>query len=66
MFLFVKVRSGYIPRDITSEEFQEGEEDSSLDIKRGDIGHYDTDMLSQTGPIRGYPNRGDGFVWRPY
>ncbi|XP_023327855.1 uncharacterized protein LOC111700986 isoform X2 [Eurytemora carolleeae] len=61
-----EVRSGYIPRDITSEEFQEGEEDSSLDIKRGDIGHYDNDMLSQTGPIRGYPNRGDGFVWRPY
>ncbi len=65
------MRSAYNqPRDITTEEFQEPEDEAGLDIKRGgggsDLGHYDNDMLSQTGPIRGYPNRGDGFVWRPY
>lgn len=64
-----EVRSSYNqPRDITTEEFQETEDEAGLDIKRAsDLGHYDGDMLSQTGPIRGgYPNRGDGFVWRPY
>ena len=54
-------------RDITGDEFREGEDDSNMDMKTGreDIGHYDNDMISQTGPIRGYP-RADGFVWRPY
>ena len=54
-------------REMSTEEFAEGEEDTSIDIKRADIGHYEPDMLSQTGPIRGYhPTRADGFVWRPY
>ena len=55
-------------RDITGDEFREGEDDSNLDLKAGrdEIGHYDNDMISQTGPIRGYPSRADGFVWRPY
>ena len=66
-------------RELSADEFQDsnggqggggegGEGDESqLDIKRSDIGHYTTDMLSQSGgPIRGYPNRADGFVWRPY
>ena len=54
-------------RDITAEEFQEGEEGGDMDAMKGreEIGHYDSDMISQTGPIRGYP-RSDGFVWRPY
>ena len=55
-------------RDITSEEFQEGEEGGEgMDPMKGreGIGQYDSDMISQTGPIRGYP-RSDGFVWRPY
>jgi len=56
------------PRDITADEFRDTEEDSGMDMKTGreDIGHYDNEMISQTGPIRGYPNRADGFVWRPY
>ena len=58
-------------RDITGslgEEFREAEEESCGDMKAGreEIGHYDNDMISQTGPIRGYPSRADGFVWRPY
>ena len=55
-------------RDITADEFRETEDDSGMDMKsaRDDIGHYDNEMISQTGPIRGYPNRADGFVWRPY
>ena len=62
--------SGYCnsQRDITTDEFREGDEESSLDMKAGrdEIGHYDDTMISQTGPIRGYPGRADGFVWRPY
>ena len=58
------------PEIITGDvsEFREGEDDSNLDLKTGreEIGHYDNDMISQTGPIRGYPSRADGFVWRPY
>ena len=56
------------PRDITADEFRDTEEDSGMDMKTGreDIGHYDNEMICQTGPIRGYPNRADGFVWRPY
>ena len=64
-------------RELSADEFQDGsgnggngggnEDDSGLDIKRSDIGHYTPDMLAQTGgPIRGYSNRADGFVWRPY
>ena len=55
-------------RDLGGEEFREAEDESSLDMKGGreEIGHYDADMISQTGPIRGYPSRADGFVWRPY
>ena len=55
-------------RDLTGDEFREAEDDSNLDLKAGrdEIGHYDNDMISQTGPIRGYPSRADGFVWRPY
>jgi hypothetical protein len=41
------------------------EEGGDMDKGREEIGHYDGDMGSQTGPIRGYP-RADGFVWRPY
>ena len=55
-------------RDITTDEFREAEDESSIDMKAGreEIGHYDDNMISQTGPIRGYPSRADGFVWRPY
>ena len=56
-------------RDITGDEFRETEEaDNCGDMKAGreEIGHYDNEMISQTGPIRGYPSRADGFVWRPY
>ena len=62
--------SGYCSsqRDITTDEFREGEDEASLDMKAGreEIGHYEDNMISQTGPIRGYPGRADGFVWRPY
>ena len=55
-------------RDITGDEFRETEDESCGDMKAGreEIGHYDNEMISQTGPIRGYPSRADGFVWRPY
>ena len=80
MVLLIQVRSYGHQRELNADEFQDtngaggqgvgggnGEEDSNLDIKRSDIGHYTPDMLSQSGgPIRGYPNRADGFVWRPY
>ena len=57
-------------RDVTSEEFREGGEEGGEGMDgikgpREEIGHYDTDMISQTGPIRGY-TRADAFVWRPY
>ena len=57
-------------RDVTSEEFREGGEEGGegMDGMKGpreEIGHYDADMISQTGPIRGY-TRADAFVWRPY
>lgn len=57
-------------QDIASvDEFRENEDDSGMEMKAGreEIGHYDNEMISQTGPIRGYPGtRADGFVWRPY
>ena len=55
-------------RDITGDEFRETEDENCGDMKAGreEIGHYDNEMISQTGPIRGYPSRADGFVWRPY
>ena len=55
-------------RELTGDDFRDGEDDSNIDLKTGrdEIGHYDNDMISQTGPIRGYPGRADGFVWRPY
>lgn len=62
----------YLPgrHDITAvDEFRENDDDSGMDMKAGreEIGHYDNEMISQTGPIRGYPGtRADGFVWRPY
>ena len=68
----VSYSSGYCVnpggRDITGEEFREAEDESCGDMKAGreEIGHYDNEMISQTGPIRGYPSRADGFVWRPY
>ena len=55
-------------RDVTSEEFRETEDGGEgMEGMKGreEIGHYDTDMISQTGPIRGY-TRADAFVWRPY
>ena len=57
-------------RDVTSEEFsrepgEEGGEGMEGMKGREEIGHYDPDMISQTGPIRGY-TRADAFVWRPY
>ena len=66
----VPYSSGYCNsgRDLTGDEFRDGEDDSNIDLKAGrdEIGHYDNEMISQTGPIRGYPGRADGFVWRPY
>ena len=62
--------SGYLnpQRDITADEFRDTEDETGMDMKPGrdDIGHYENEMISQTGPIRGYQNRADGFVWRPY
>ena len=56
-------------RDVTSEEFREPEDGGGEGMEgmkgREEIGHYDADMISQTGPIRGY-TRADAFVWRPY
>ena len=49
--------------NVTSDQLQEGEEDSG-DITAGDMAaHY----RDSAGPIRGYPAaRSDAFVWRPY
>ena len=62
--------NGTTGRDVTQEEFREGEEGGeAMEAMKGreEIGHYDSgDMISQTGPIRGYPSRADAFVWRPY
>ena len=55
-------------RDVTSEEFREPEEGGEgMEGMKGreEIGHYDADMISHSGPIRGY-TRSDAFVWRPY
>ena len=58
-------------REVASEEFRETQEEANDGMEgmkarqQEEIGHYDNDIISHTGPIRGY-SRADAFVWRPY
>ena len=58
-------------REVASEEFRETQEEGNDGMEgmkarqQEEIGHYDNDIISHTGPIRGY-SRADAFVWRPY